>query len=128
MDIKRILRSCNFECMPLISSHEENFAASEDLKFLWKKIESSRIEAKLTIIHNKNDHTTSCTSDDDRKTVIYSILDRFPSILEENQSLKKNSRNLAMSHRLTRLYEREAVFVLFEDVSFTVEVEIYQKE
>ena len=81
MDIKRILRSYDFESMPLFRSHGEYFAALEDLKNLWKKIKPCRIETKLTTIHDKSDHTTS---DDNRSTVISSILERFPSLLEEN--------------------------------------------
>ena len=53
MDIKRILRSCDFESMPLFRSHEEYFAALEVLENLWKKHELSRIEAKLTTIQIK---------------------------------------------------------------------------
>ena len=90
MDIKRILRSYNFESLPLLWSHEEYFAALEDLGNLWKKLESCRNETKLTIIHDKIDHTTSSTSDDNRKTVISSILERFPSLLEENSKIEEN--------------------------------------
>ena len=75
MDIKRNLRSYGFENVPLFRSHEEYFAALEDLENLWKKLETCRIETKLTTIHNKIDHTTSSTSDDNRKTVISSILE-----------------------------------------------------
>ena len=121
MDIKSILRSYYFESMPLFRSHEEYFSALEDFENLWKKLESCRIEAKITTIHDKSDQTTSCTSDDDRKTVISSILERFPSLLEENSKLKKTSRNLALSHRLTMLYKRGTIFVLFKDVYFTME-------
>ena len=90
MDTKRILRSYDFESMPLLSSHEEYFAALEDLKNLWKKLESCRNETKLTTIHDKIDHTTSSRSDDNRKTVISSILERFPSLLEENSKIEEN--------------------------------------
>ena len=83
MDIKSILRSYDFESMSLFRSHEEYFAALEDLENLWKKFESFRNETKLTTIHDKIDHTISSTSDDNRKTVISSILERFPSLLEE---------------------------------------------
>ena len=38
MDVKRILRSYGFESMPLFRSHEEYFAALEDLENLWKKL------------------------------------------------------------------------------------------
>ena len=90
MDIKRILRSYDFECMPLFRSHEEYFAALKDLENLWKKLESCRNKFKLTTIHDKIDHTTSSTSDDNRKTVISSILERFPSLLEENSKIEEN--------------------------------------
>ena len=86
MDIKRILRSYDFESMPLFKSHEEYFAALEDLENLWKKLESCRNEIKLTTIHDKIDHTTS---DDNRKTVISSILERFPSLLEANSTIEE---------------------------------------
>ena len=89
-DIQRILRSYDFESMPLCKSHEENFAASEDLENLRKKLESCRIETKLTTIHDKNDHTKSSTSDDNRKTVISSILEQFNSLLEENSVFDEN--------------------------------------
>ena len=82
MDIKRILRSYDFE-----STHAEYFAALEHLENLWKTLKSCRVEAKLATIHNKVDHTTSSTSDDNRKTVISSILERFPSLLEENSKI-----------------------------------------
>ena len=81
MDIKKILHSYDFESMPLFKSPEEYFAALEDLENRWKKLESSRIETKPTTIYDKIDHTTSSTSDDNRKTVISSILERFPSLL-----------------------------------------------
>ena len=103
MDIKKILRSYDFESMPLFRSHEEYFAALENLENMWQKHESCITEAKLTTIHDKIDHTTSSTSDDNRKTVISSILERFPSLLEKTSKLKKTSRNLALSHRLTML-------------------------
>ena len=90
MDIKRILRSYDFESMPLFRSHEEYFAALEDLENLWKKLESCRNEIKLITIHDKIDHITSSTSDDNRKTVISSILERFPSLLEENSKIEEN--------------------------------------
>ena len=88
MDIKRILRSYDFESMPLFRSHEEYFAAFEDLENLWKKLEICRNEIKLNTIHDKIDHTTS-TSDDNRKTVISSILEQFPSLLE-NSKIEEN--------------------------------------
>ena len=90
MDIKRILCSYDFESMPLFSSHEEYVAALEDLENLWKKLESCRIETKLTTIRDKIDQTTSSTSDDNRKSVISSILERFPSLLEENSKIEEN--------------------------------------
>ena len=90
MDIKSILRSYDFESIPLFRSHEDYFAALEDLENLWKKLESCRNETKLTTIHNKIDHTTSSTSDDNRKTVISSILERFPNLLEENSKIEEN--------------------------------------
>ena len=90
MDIKRILRSYDFESMPLFRSREEYFAALEDLENVWKKLESCRNEIKLTTIHNIIDHTTSFTSDDNKKTVISSILERFPSLLEENSKIEEN--------------------------------------
>ena len=88
--IKSILRSYDFESMPLFRSHEEYFVALEDLENLWKKLESCRVESKLTTIHDSFDHTTSSTSDDNRKTVIFSILERFPNLLEENSKIEKN--------------------------------------
>ena len=90
MDIKRIFRSYDFESMPLFKNHEEYLAALEDLENLLKKLESCRNEIKLTTIHDKIDHTTSSTSDDNRKTVISSILERFPSLLEENSKIEEN--------------------------------------
>ena len=75
--------------MPLFRSHEEYFAALEDLENLWKKLESCKIEARLTTIYDKSDHTTSCIFDDDRKTVISSILERFPGLLEGNSKFEK---------------------------------------
>ena len=113
MDIKRILRSYDFESMPFFRSHEEYFAAVEDLENLWKKLKSCRNEIKLTTIHDKIDHTTSSTSDDNRKTVISSILERIPSLLEENSKIEENfqkfstepSSNNALqkrSHRVVR--------------------------
>ena len=107
MDIKSILRSYDFESMPLFRSHEEYFAALENLENLWKKFESCRNETKLTTIHDKIDHTTSSTSDDNRKTVISSILERFPSLLEENfqkLSTEPSSNNALQkrSHRVVR--------------------------
>ena len=113
MHIKRILRSYDFESMPLFKSHEEYFAALEDLENLWKKLESCRNEINLTTIHDKIDHTTSSISDDNRKTVISSILERFPSLLEENSKIGENfqkfsaepSSNNALqkrSHRVVR--------------------------
>ena len=94
MDTKRISRSYDFESMPLSRSHKEYFAALEDLENLWKKLEPCRIETKLTTIHDKIDHTTSSTSDDNRKTVISSILERFPSLLEENSKIEENFQKL----------------------------------
>ena len=90
MDTKRTLRSYDFESMPLFRSHEQYFSALEDLENLWKTLESCRIETKLTTIHDKIDHTTSSTSDDNRKTVLSSILERFPSLLEENSKIEEN--------------------------------------
>ena len=95
MDIKRILRSYDFESMPLFRSHEEYFAALEGLEKMWKKLESCRIETKLTTNHDKIDHTTSSTPDDNRKTVISSILERFPSLLEENSKIEENFQKLS---------------------------------
>ena len=88
MDIKRILRNYEFESMPLFRSHEENFSALEDLKNLWKKLDLCEIEAKLTTIHDRKDHTTSCTSHDHRQTVI-----SYNSVvfLRKIQNLKKAS-------------------------------------
>ena len=87
MHIKRILRSYDFDSLPLFRRHEEYFAALEDLENMWKKLESCRSEIKLTTIHDKIDHTTSSTSDGNRKTVISSILERFPRLLEENSKI-----------------------------------------
>ena len=95
MDIKRILRSYDFESTPLFRSHEEYFAALEGLENMWKKLESCRIETKLTTIHDKIDHTTSSTTDDNRKTAISSILERFPSLLEENSKIEENFQKLS---------------------------------
>ena len=113
MDIQRILRSYDFESMPLFKSHEEYFAALEDLENLWKKLELCRNEIKLTTIPDKIDQTTSSTSDDNRKTVLSSISERFPSLLEENSKIEENfqkfstepSSNKALqkrSHRVVR--------------------------
>ena len=114
MDIKRILRSYDFESMPLFKSHEEYFAALEDLENLWKKLESCRNEINLTAIHDKIDHTTSSTSDDNRKAVISSILERFPSLLEENSKIEEDfqkfstepSSNNALQKRSHRVVRR----------------------
>ena len=95
MDIKSILRSYDFESMPLFRSHKEYFAALEDLENLWKKFESCSNETKLTTIHAKIDHTTSSTFDDNRKTVISSILERFPSLLKENSKNEENFRKIS---------------------------------
>ena len=113
MDTKRILRCYDFESMPLFRSQEEYFAALEDLENLWKKLESCRNETNLTTIHDKIGHNTSSTYDDNRKTVISSILGRFPSLLEENSKIEENfqkfstepSSNNALqkrSHRVVR--------------------------
>ena len=80
--------------MPLFRSHEEYYTALEDSENLWKKLESCRIETKLTTIHDKTDHTTSFTPDDNRKTVISSILERFLSLLEENSKIEENFQKL----------------------------------
>ena len=88
MDIKKILRSYDFVSMPLFRSDEEYFAALENLENMWQKHESCIFEAKLTTIHDKIDNTTSSTSDDNRKTVISSILERFPSLLEKNSKIE----------------------------------------
>ena len=40
MDIKKILRSYDFENMPLFRSHEKYFAALENLENMWQKHES----------------------------------------------------------------------------------------
>ena len=90
MDIKKILRSCDFESMPLFRSHAEYFAVLENLENMWQKHESCITEAKLTTIHDKIDQTTSSTSDDNRKSVISSILERFPSLLEKNSKIEEN--------------------------------------
>ena len=52
-------------------------------------------EAKLTTIHDKIDHTKSSTSDDNRKTVISSISERFPCLLEENSKIEENFQKLS---------------------------------
>ena len=90
MDIKSFLPIYDFESMPHFRSHEEYFAALEDLENLWKKFESCRNETKLTTVHDKIDHITSSTSDDNRKTVISFILERFHSLLEENSKIEEN--------------------------------------
>ena len=95
MDIKRILRSYDFESMPLFRSHEENFTALENLQNMWKKLESCRIESKLITIHNKIDHASSSTSDHYRKTVISSILERFPSLLAKNSKIEENFQKIS---------------------------------
>ena len=94
IDTKRILRSYDFESMPLFRSQEEYFAL-DDLENLWKKLESCRNETKLTNIHDKIDHTTSSTFDDNRMTVISSILERFPSLLEENSKNEENFQKIS---------------------------------
>ena len=95
MDIKKILLSYDLESMPLFRSHEEYFAALENSENMWQKHESCITEAKLTTIHDKIDHTTSSTSDDNRKTVISSILERFPSLLEKNSKIEENFQKLS---------------------------------
>ena len=110
MDIKRILRSYGFESMPLFRTHEEYFAALEDLENLWKKLKSCRVEAKLTTIHDKVDHITSSTSDDNRKTVISSILERFPSLLEENSKVEENAQKLSTDPSSSNALEKKSHF------------------
>ena len=95
MDIKKILRSYDFESMTLFRSHEEYFAALENLENMWQKHESYITEAKLTIVLDKIDHTTSSTSDDNRKTVISSLLERFPCLLEKNSKIEENFQKLS---------------------------------
>ena len=95
MDIKKILRNYNFESMPIFRSHGEYFSVLGDLEALSKKIRNTHNWSQtLTIIHNKSDHTTSCTSDDDRKTVIFSILEQVLSLLEENSKFEENFQKL----------------------------------
>ena len=89
-DIKAILCNYDFECMSLFRSHEEYFADLDDLVNLRKNLQSCRTEAKLTTIHDKSDLTPSCTSDNDRKTVISFILEQFLGLLEENSKLEEN--------------------------------------
>ena len=105
MDIKRILRSYDFE-----STHAEYFAALEHLENLWKTLKSCRVEAKLATIHNKVDHTTSSTSDDNRKTVISSILERFPSLLEENSKIEENFQKLSTDPSSNNALEKKSHF------------------
>ena len=107
MDIKRILRSYDFEIMPFFRSHEEYFAALEDLENLWKKLESCRIETKLTTIHDKSDHTTS---DDNRETLISSILERFPSRLEENSEIEENFQKFSTEPSSNNALQKESHF------------------
>ena len=126
MDIKRVLRSYDFISMPLCRSQEEYFAALEYLENLWKKLESCRIETKLNSIHDKIDHTTPSTSDDNRKTVISSILERFPSLREENSKIEENSQKLSIEPSSNNALQKRSHFRLFEDVYFTVEN--FQKE
>ena len=110
MDIKRILRSFDFESMPLFRSQEEYFAALEEN--LWKKHESFRNETKLSTIHDKIDHTLSSTSDDNRKTVISSILERFPGLLEENSKIEENFQKLSTEPPLSNnSLQKGAIFV-----------------
>ena len=94
MEIKKTLRCYDFESMPLFRSHGEYFAALEILENMWQKLESCRIETKRTTIHDKIDQTTSSTSDDNKKTVISSILERFLSLLEENSKIEENFQKL----------------------------------
>ena len=107
MDIKRILRSYDFESLPLFRSHEEYFAALEDLEILWKKLKSCRIETKLTTIHDKSDDTTS---DDNRETVTSSILERFPSLLEENSKIEENFQKLSTEPSSNNAEEKRSHF------------------
>ena len=110
MDIKRVLRSYDFESMPLFRIHEEYFAELEVLENLWKKLKSCRVEAKLTTIHDKVDHTTSSTSDDNRKTVISSILERFPSLLAENSKIEENSQKFSTDPSSNNVLEKKSHF------------------
>ena len=110
MDTKRILRSYDFESMPLFRSQEEYFAALEDLENLWKKIESCRNETKLTTIYDKIGHTTSSTSDDNRKTVISSILERFSSLLEENSKNEENFQKISTEPSSNNVLQKRRPF------------------
>ena len=103
IDIKRILRSYDFQSMPLFRSHEKYFAALEDLENLCKKLESSRIKLEI-------DHTTSCTSDDDRKTVISSILEQFLSLLEENSKFEENFQKLSTEPSSNKPLQKKSCF------------------
>ena len=112
MEIKSILRSYDFESMPLFRSDEEYFAALEDLENLWKKFESCSNETKLTTIHAKIDHTTSSTSDDNRKTVISSILERFSSLLEENSKSEENFRKISTEPSSNNVPQKRRHFLI----------------
>ena len=110
MDIKRILPSYDFESMPLFRSQEEYFAALEYLENLWKKLQSCRIETKPTTIHDTIDHTTSSTTDDNRKTVISSILERFPSLLHENSKIEENFQKLSTERSSNNALQKRSRF------------------
>ena len=96
--------------MPLFRSHEEYLAALEDSENLWKKLESCRKETKLTTIHDKIDHTTSSTFDDNRKTLISSILERFPSLLEENSKIEENFQKFSTEPLSTNALQKRSHF------------------
>ena len=110
MDIKWILRSYDFESIPLFRSHSEYFATLEDLENLWKKLDSCRIETKVTTIHDKIVPTTSSTSDDSRKTVISYILKRFPSLLEDNSKIEENFQKLSTEPSSNNALHKRSLF------------------
>ena len=112
MDIKKILRSYDFESMPLFRRHEKYFAALEKLENMWQKHESCITEAKLTTIHDKVDQTTSSTSDDNRKTVISSILARFPSLLEKNSKIEENFQTLSTQPSPSNALKKRSHFLV----------------
>ena len=96
--------------MPLFRTLEKYFSALEDLENLWKKLKSCRVEAKLTTIDDKVDHTTLSTSDDNRKTVISSILERFPCLLEENSKIEENSQKVSTDPSSNNALEKKCLF------------------
>ena len=75
-----------------------------------EKAQACRNEAKLTTIHDKVDHTTSSTTDDNRKTVKSSILERFLGLLEENSKIEENCQKLSTDTSSNNALEKKSHF------------------